>query len=85
MGSLARRHPTWTMLPSARLHEVVELRGAVARMLWAADIDGLRARLAPRVAASREGADNVPRFLVLRFVDEDGLSASGGGVGQRQE
>ena len=72
MGSLARRHPTWTMLPSSLLHQVAELRGAVARMLRATDLYGLRARLAPRVAAPAERADDGRRLLVLTLVDEDG-------------
>ena len=67
------------MLPPALAHEVVQLGRAVARVLRAPDLDGLRAFFAPRVAAAAEGADDLLCRLVLSLVDEDRFQTPAGG------
>ena len=64
------------MLPPPLIHEVIEFRRAVARVLRASDWDLLRALLAPRIPAPSQGTDYLRRRLVLFFVDEDGIAAS---------
>ena len=65
-------HITRAMFPASKVHEVFEFRGTVARVLRTPDLNCLRTRLAPRVAAPAKRADDGRRLLVLTLVDEDG-------------
>ena len=63
------------MFPAVLLHDVVELLGAVAGVLPHAQIDSVRALLAPDVSTTRQGTMYDVRGLILLLVNEDRLGA----------
>lgn len=78
-GRVSSSLHTRTVFPATLGHEVVELRGPIARMLRPDNgrVYPLLTRLTPSIRAPRQRAGNDLAFLVLGTVDEDGLLTSG--------
>ena len=66
---------TGTVLPTTLRHEVVEFRGAIARVHRTSGLDRLRAELAPPVPTPLQGTSDRLRLLIFSLVYEECLQA----------